>query len=301
MAAPPPVSVVLAEDEPLIRDHLRDLIEDQEGFVVAAATANGTQAVDAVRRLQPDLLILDIEMPGMSGMDVLHALGDDAPPVVFVTAYDRYSLQAFDLHAVDYVLKPVDEDRLSQALDRAARRVRHGDLHRRNRRLVELLRDLGVEPEAPDNAVADAPDNALADAPADALADAPADAVDDTPAVAPPARISVPVRGGWVFVEVADIDWIGAAGVYVHLHVGDQQHLLRETLRTLEDHLPSPPFIRVHRSAIINADRIRSVESLSHGDYLVHLDDDTPIRVSRRYRDAIAALVRSRGDSPTPK
>lgn len=268
-----PVSVVLAEDEPLVRDYLRDLVDEREGFAVVAATANGAQAVDAVRRLQPDLLVLDVEMPGMTGIDVLRALGEEAPPVVFVTAYDQYSLQAFDLHAVDYVLKPVDEDRLAQALDRAAQRVRRGDLHRTNRRLVELLRGLGVEPDAPPSA--------------------------DVPVDASPDRISVPVRGGWVFVDVADIDWVGGAGVYVHLHVGGQQYLLRETLRALEDRLPSPPFLRVHRSAIVNTERIRSVESLSHGDYLAHLDDDTPIRVSRRYRDAISAMVRGRESAST--
>ncbi len=266
-----PVSVVLAEDEPLVRDYLRDLVDEHDGFSVAAATENGAQAVDAVRRHRPDLLVLDVEMPGMTGIDVLHALGDEAPPVVFVTAYDRYSLQAFDLHAVDYVLKPVDEDRLGQALDRAAQRVRNGDLRRTTHRLVELLRGLGVDPDA----------------------GPPLEASPAVPADAPPDRISVPVRGGWVLVKPADIDWVSGAGVYVHLHVGDEQYLLRETLHGLEARLPTPPFLRVHRSAIVNVERIRSVDSLSHGDYRICLDDDTPIRVSRRYREAIAALVRN--------
>ena len=269
MTAPLPprsLSVVLAEDEPLVREYLRDLVDERDGLSVVAVVSSGPQAVAAVREHRPDILLLDVEMPGSTGVEALRALGDEAPPVVFVTAYSQYTLEAFDLHAVDYVLKPVDEDRLCQALDRAADRVRQGGLRQTNRRLLDLLLDLGVEPEE-------------------------AGVLD--PAEAPVERLSVPARGGWVLVDAADIDWIGGAGVYVEVHVGARRYLLRETLRALGDRLPTPPFARVHRSAIVNTERIRSVESLAHGDYLVHLADDTPIRVSRRYRDAIAALVRN--------
>ena len=267
MTTPPaPFSVVVAEDEPLVREYLRDLVDERGRFVVAAVAANGPQAVAAVREHRPDILLLDVEMPGTTGVEALRALGDEAPPVVFVTAYSQYTLEAFDLHAVDYVLKPVDEDRLHQALDRAAARVREGALRQTNRRLLDLLLALGVEPEE-------------------------AGALD--PADAPLERLSVPSRGGWVLVNVADIDWIGGAGVYVEVHVAGHRYLLRETLRALEDRLPRPPFARVHRSAIVNTERIRTVDSLAHGDYLVHLVDATPIRVSRRYRDAIATLVRN--------
>lgn len=262
-----PLTVVLAEDEPLVRDYLRDLIEERSEFTVVAATANGVQAVAAVRQHRPDLLLLDVEMPGMTGVDVLGALGAEAPPAIFVTAYGRYSLQAFDLHAVDYVLKPVDEDRFNQALGRAASRIRHGHLRRVNGRLLDLLRGLGVEPDATEILAACPTETSLE-------------------------RIAVPVRGGWVFLDATDIDWVGGAGVYVQLHVGNSRYLLRETLRTLEGRLPSPPFFRVHRSAIVNVERICAIDSISHGDYLVHLADDTPIRVSRRYRSVVAALVR---------
>lgn len=261
-----PITVVLAEDEPLVREYLRDLVDERDGFSVAAAATNGTQAVAAVREHRPDVLLLDVEMPGRTGVEVLRALGDEAPPVIFVTAYTQYTVEAFDLHAVDYVLKPVDEDRLHQALDRAAARVRQGDLRRTNRRLLDLLLDLGVEPE--ETGVLD-------------------------PAEAPLERLSVPSRGGWVLVDIAEVDWIAGAGVYVEVHVGDRRYLLRETLRALEGRLPTPPFARVHRSAIVNTDRIRAVDSLTHGDYLARLADGTPIRVSRRYRDAVAALVRN--------
>ena len=261
-----PISVVVAEDEPLVRGYLQDLIDEREGFIVVATAKNGAQAVEAVRRHQPDLLLLDIEMPVMTGIDVLGALGDEAPPAIFVTAYDRYSLQAFDLHAIDYVLKPIDEARFFQALDRSFERVKQGELHQVNQRLLHLLSELGVEPEE-------------------------AGVLETPPADVPLARLSVYVRGGWLLLDVEDIDWIGGAGVYAQIYVGDQRYLLRETLRALEERLPSPPFARVHRSAIVNRDRIQSVQTLPHGDYLLHLADDTPIRVSRRYRDSIAALV----------
>ena len=266
------LTVVLAEDEPLARAHLRELLAEDDDVVVVAECADGPRAVEAVRAHRPDLLLLDVEMPGMTGFDVLVALGDEAPPVVFVTAYDRYALRAFDLHAVDYVLKPVDDRRFGVALQLAKERARHGELQRLSRRLLDVLRGLGVDTDLD-------------------LLDAPPDS---------PSWLAVPVREGWRRLNMAEIDWVEGAGVYVHVHAGPDRFLLRRTMRDLGVWLPTPPFVRVHRSAIVNVGRVRTVRPVSNGRYVLVLDDETTIQTSRRYRQAVALLVRDSGDALPP-
>ena len=268
-------TLLLVDDEPLVRDHLRELVEAQGDFAVAGECRNGSEALEAVRTLRPDLLLLDVEMPGMTGLDVVAALGNEAPRVVFVTAYDRYALSAFDLHAVDFVLKPVDEERLRRALRRANAEVRRGEINRLSRRLVTLLREMGADIEP-----AELPE--------------PEDVVPAPTEEQPITRLSIRNRGRWTLVDVQDVDWIEAAHVYSKVHAGGRAYLLRQPLRRLEHSLPDI-FCRIHRSTIVNAMRVREVRAISHGEYVVTLHDGTPLKVSRSYRDRLIALVNWRG------
>ena len=270
----PPLRVGIADDEPLARKRLRALLADRDDVALAVEARNGREAVEAVRRAHAehaplDLLLLDVEMPELDGLGAVSELAaEERPAVVFVTAYDRYAVQAFELHALDYVLKPFDDDRFHEALDRAAERRRGGDEDALTDRTLSLLRP-----------------------PAD---ETPADfEAEPTDADAPDRLRRVAVRTGDRFhlVDADDIDWVEGAGVYVRLVTGEKSHLLRTNLADLERRLDPATFLRVHRSSIVNLDRVREVRVRPHGEYVLVLEDGTRLKVSRTYSDRVRAYL----------
>ncbi|HMO64659.1 MAG TPA: LytTR family DNA-binding domain-containing protein [Verrucomicrobiota bacterium] len=250
--------VVIADDEPLARERIEQLLAACSDMEIAATAGDGRAAVEAVRAHRPDLLFLDVQMPELDGFGVLAELGADAPPaVIFCTAYDQFALNAFEVHALDYLLKPFDEERFTQALDRARRQPARpaGGPDPLAARLAALLESVRPGPPAGGD------------------------------------RLAVRSEGRVVLVKLADIDWVEAADNYVNLHVGRDSHLMRETMNHLEQRLDPARFARISRSTIVNLDRIRELQPMFHGDYTVVLRDGTKLALSRNYRERLAHLL----------
>ena len=245
------VRVLIADDEPLARERLRTLLGHEEWLELVAECPTGTDAIDAIGRLEPDLVFLDVQMPGASGFEVIEAVGAARMPlVVFVTAFDHYALRAFDVHALDYLLKPFDRQRFHEALIRARQtleRPSNGDLERR---LLELVQDLKPTPQRLE-------------------------------------RFVIKSGGRVFFVRAGEIDWIEAAGNYVKLHVGNDAHLFRETMNAIEAQLDSDTFFRIHRSHIVNIERVKELQPWFNGEYVVFLRNGTRLTLSRSYRDKL--------------
>ena len=250
-----PIRVLIVDDEPLAREKIRALVGEDPGVEVVGECGNGAEAVEQVRALAPDLLLLDVQMPEAGGFDVLEALAADRPPlVIFITAYDRYAVRAFEVNAFDYLLKPFDRERFSAAIERAKeqiRRQRDGDLGRRILTLLEQIKD---EPKHLE-------------------------------------RLVVKTGGRIFFIQADEIDWVEAEGNYVQIHVGKKAHLLRETLTNLEAQLDPKKFVRIHRSTIVNLSRVRELHSWTHGEYHVILHDGTQLTLSRNYRDNLQSVL----------
>lgn len=249
------IRAVIVDDEPLARRRIRSLLVEARDVEVVAECANGREAIRAVEASPPDLLFLDIQMPELDGFDVLQAIGvDHVPVVIFVTAYDRFALRAFEAQALDYLLKPFDDERFEAALQRARARIRQqqgSDLDRRLRALLEEVRgDRGYL-----------------------------------------RRLVVPTGHRSVFIRTEEIDWIEADRNYIRLHVGAQAYLLRENLGRIESALDPATFCRIHRSTIVNVDRIQAVESLFRGEYQVVLRDGTKLTSGRSYRRSLHTLM----------
>jgi two-component system, LytTR family, response regulator len=268
-AAARPLRALIVDDEPLARARLRELLSAEADIDVIGECGNGDDAVDAIKRDSPDLVLLDIQMPELDGFGVVRAVGiERMPAVVFVTAHDEHAVAAFEVHAVDYVLKPVDPDRFSEAVRRAKRRIAAaaGGAGSRDddRDLRERLAALVAEVSA---------------------AVAPAGVAAST------GRLAIKGEGRVVFVRIIDVDWVEAMDNYVRLHVGRDVHMMRETLSNLETRLSGTTFLRIHRSAIVNIERIREVQPWFAGDYVVILTDGTKLTTGRRYRAAVQALL----------
>jgi two-component system LytT family response regulator len=243
--------VVVVDDEPPARDKLRRFIEEDGRAHIVGEAGDGLEALRVIEAAAPDLVFLDIQMPEMDGFEVLEALDLDVlPRVVFVTAHDQHALRAFEVRALDYLLKPVDRQRFSDALERA-------------------LEVTGASP---------APHDARS-----VLAELP-------PERRVLERFLVRSRGRMLLVPAASVDWIGGAGNYAELHVGPDMHLVRGTLAEIEARLPSERFARIHRSAIVNLDRVKALHPWSHGDLLLELADGTELRLSRRYRGRLEGI-----------
>jgi len=251
--------VAIVDDEAPARTAIRILLGRRADVDVVAECRNGVEAVEVLRWVTVDLLLLDVQMPGLDGFGVLHALGPDkVPPTVFVTAFDTYALRAFEVEAVDYVLKPFDEARFLAAFDRARKRIAE-------RRTAQWARRL------------------LAATPGRAGA---------APACLP--RLPIPVGNRMIFVDFDAIDWIQAADQYVMVHVGAKEYLLRESLQRLARRLPADRFAQIHRSHVVNIAKVREVTRLGNGDGAVTLDDGQRLRMSRRYRHGLTRELGSR-------
>ncbi len=255
-----PIRVLIADDEPPARSRLRHLLAPDPEIEIVGETASGTETVAAIRQTAPDLVFLDVQMPDLDGFGVVAEIGPESmPTVVFVTAFDQYALRAFEACALDYLLKPFDDERFGRTLERAREEVRRGRLDG----LCGKLRSLLTEgPQVP-------PEGARQ---------------------APVERLAIRSAGRVVFVDTADIDWIEGAGSYVRLHVGSRSYLLRDTLRHLESSLDPGRFLRIHRSAMVNRTRVQELRPRPHGESLVILGDGTELKLSRTYRDRLARL-----------
>jgi two-component system LytT family response regulator len=259
-----PMRVVVADDEPLARRRVLRLLRERDDDVdVVAVCETGAQAVDAIRETRPDLVFLDVQMPELDGFEVLERLGGELPSVVFVTAHDRYALRAFEVHALDYLLKPFDAERFHQALERGrtqvARRAEGGP-NRVASLLEQLARERGPAPEA-------APRRRWLD------------------------WVMVKSRGRVEFLRMADVDWIEAEGNYVKLHAGKKGWLIREKIGTLEERLDPDTFLRVHRSSIVQLDRVAELHPMVAGDGILVLRDGTQVKLSRGYRKRLLERV----------
>jgi len=250
--------VLIADDEPLARQHIADRLAHEENVEIAGTASDGLETVEMIRRLKPDVVFLDVQMPGATGLDVIDTIGpDEMPATIFVTAFDRYALNAFDVAAVDYLVKPFDDERFSEAFRRARRSVELEEVDRMTRRLVTLLQE-SDGPQKPAPAQREYMD-----------------------------RIPVESRGQLRVVPVSKVDYITASGPYAELHVGGNTYAVRERMQTLEERLDPDVFMRVHRSVIVRLDRIDTMLRSPGGDYAVKLKDGTELSVSRARRDAL--------------
>jgi two-component system, LytTR family, response regulator len=250
------IRVLIVDDEPIARRGIRQQLRSEADLEVIGEYGDGAAAIDAITGLAPDLVFLDIQMPEVGGFDVVEAIGvARMPAVVFVTAYDEHALRAFDVHAVDYVLKPIDRHRFRTAVERARQRLAHapGQL---DRRIAAALGELG------------------------------------RPAHDYAKRLAIKGDGRVILVDVDEVDRLEAAGNYVEVHSGARQHLVRETMASLEARLDPARFVRVSRSSIVNATLVRELQPMFNGDFVVVLRDGTKVAGSRRYRAAFDRLTR---------
>lgn len=261
-AAPHRVRTLIVDDEPAARRGVRLLAERDELIDVVGEATGGEEAVNLIVRERPDLVFLDVQMPTCDGFGVLSRIGAaDAPVIIFVTAYDDYALRAFDVNAVDYLLKPFDDARFAAALQRAKDAVRNRRGETSDERLNQLLNYLKMtNPTTPPTQRHD--------------------------------RILVKSSGEIFFLKAEEIDWIEAEGDYMKFHVAGKTHMMRETMARLEERLDAKQFIRIHRSTIVNLDRMRKLTPSFAGEYAVVLQDGTKLKLSRGYHERIATLLK---------
>lgn len=287
------VRVLIVDDERLARQRVRRLVQSEADVEVVGEAESGHEAVALIRELRPDLVCLDVQMPGLDGFGVLRELeGGHVPMVLFVTAYDEHAQRAFDVHAVDYVLKPVDEDRFRAAFGKARLQRANAVAAARLGELLETVRRLADGSAAIADVRGDVAGGALGSrlATANATANVTANAVPGGNAHFA-SRILVKLDGRMFFVKTSEIDWIEADRNYVRLHVGKTTHTIRERIGHLEETLDPRVFARIHRSTIVNLNRVREMQQWFSGDYVVILEDGTRLRLSRHYRDRVEKQV----------
>jgi two-component system LytT family response regulator len=250
-----PFSTLLVDDEPLAREGLRMLLANDTDVSVIHEAKNGREAVESIRTTRPDLVFLDVQMPEMDGFAVVQEVGAERmPAVVFVTAHDKYAIQAFEINAIDYLLKPVTEERFAKALARSKTLLQSKQTAEPNRQILSLLETLA------------APRSALK-------------------------RLAVRSAGKTIFVDVEDIDWIEAAENYVQLHAGRAEHLLHVTMNTLEKSLDADLFLRIHRSVIVNVKRIKQLQPVMHGEFVITLENGVRLQSGRSYTERLKTLA----------
>jgi two-component system LytT family response regulator len=245
------VRTVLVDDEAVARRRMRRLLASEQDVAIVDECGNGAEAVTVIRREAPDLVLLDVQMPELNGFEVIERLGDHLPCVIFVTAFDRYAMRAFDVHAIDYLLKPFPASRFQLALARARERIR---MRQTDAGLVSLIASLKQRSSYL-------------------------------------SRVSVKVGGRIVLVDLRTVDWIEAADNYLRLHCGSREYVLRETMAALERQLDPDCFVRIHRSMIVRIDRIREFHPATHGDMDVILRDGTRLTLSRTWRGRARHLL----------
>ena len=260
------LKAIIVDDESLARKGLKLRLEEIDGVEVIAECGNGREALNKVAELEPDLIFLDIQMPGMSGFDVVSRLQqDDMPLIVFVTAYDEYAIRAFDVHAVDYLLKPIESGRLQEAVDHARSHKALDGAVADKQRLLDLIISITGKSET-------------------AIAQL---LKDHTGSRAYPEKIAIKDGSETTLVPTDDIDWVDAAGDYMCVHANDETHVMRITMKELEDQLDPANFQRVHRSTIVNLDRVIRVCSHMNGEFHLILNNGASIKMSRSYKEKV--------------
>jgi len=268
-----PVRTLLVDDEPLALRGLAIRLEAHTDVEIIGTCVNGREAVKAIKEQKPDLVFLDIQMPGFDGFSVVRSLVGEAeiPFVVFVTAYDEYALEAFEAHALDYLLKPVEEERLQEALDRVRLAMSQRAAIEQNARLVDLIENMDKPPVEALTAIIEQPTASI-----DSRYDP---------------HLRIKDRGHITIVNIDDVDYIDAAGDYMCIHVGEKTHILRETMKTMEKRLDPKVFQRVHRSTIVNLDKVREVRPHSNGECFLSLTCGMELKVSRSYKDVVGRFL----------
>jgi two-component system, LytTR family, response regulator len=255
------IRTLIVDDEELARRGLRSLLRHAEDVEILGECRTGREAIEAIRRFEPDLVFLDVQMPGKNGFDVIAEIDEEkCPYVIFVTAFDKFALRAFDVHALDYLLKPLNEERLKAALARARATLASTRDESLISRFVQIASELrSAQPDSPQLSAID--------------------------------RLPVRDSGKVTAVRVADIDWVEASHNYVLLHVGEKSLILREPIASVEVRLAMSGFVRIHRSALVNVDRVRELRTRSKGEFDVVLHNGQQLKMTRNYRSAVERLV----------
>lgn len=249
------IRALIVDDELLARERIRDILESDSEIEIIGECAGGQEAIEAIERQTPDLVFLDVEMPGKDGFAVLEELGPDRiPAIIFVTAYDQYAVRAFEVYALDYLLKPFDRERFEKALLRAKAHIQNEKSENITERILSALEEIKSKPVHLE-------------------------------------RLVIKMNGHVFFVKTDDIDWLEAEGNYVRLHAGKESYLLRDTISALEGQLDPKRFVRVHRSAIVNVDRIQELQAWFHGEYRIILREGVQLTLSRSYREKLHELL----------
>src|SRR5882757_8019518 len=249
-----PIRALIVDDEPLARKRIYDLLRQDKEVDVIGECGSGSAAMEVLEREKPDLLFLDIQMPEVDGFELLDAIEGAVPAIIFVTAYDKYALRAFDAQAVDYLLKPFNESRFHQALHRAKEKIGKAGSGQVNADLLSLLKDVQNGRKSAD-------------------------------------RLVIKSGGRVLFLKTTDIDYVEAAGNYLNLYVGKETHLIRETMQSLESRLNPERFLRIHRSTFVNLERIKELQPWFGGEYVVVLRDGRKLTLSRTYRARVQQLL----------
>ncbi|HKJ44244.1 MAG TPA: LytTR family DNA-binding domain-containing protein [Balneolales bacterium] len=250
-------SVLIVDDESHARERLKKYIKSDQDLSISGECSNGVEAVKIIKKKNPDLVFLDVQMPQMDGLGVIETVGAKQMPVtIFVTAYDRFAIQAFKVNAMDYLLKPVAKDRFEESVNRAKEYFSKNENNEINKRMLDLLQEMRPQKQFID-------------------------------------RIMVKTSDRMYLVKVKDIDWIEADDNYAKLHVGNKYHLLRQTMKSLEDTLDPGIFLRIHRSVIVNMDRIKEIQQWFNNEYTVILKDGTELTMSRGYKDKAKEMFKN--------
>jgi two-component system, LytTR family, response regulator len=297
-----PIRTLIVDDESLARENLRLRLRGLDDFVIVGECASGSEAIGAIAGMRPDLVFLDIRMPDLDGFSVIERIDPSTmPAIVFITAFDRYAIEAFRVHALDYLLKPIEEERFAETLQACRQRVTEmrrlgagggtggleagGGATRAGESLFQLSGAATSLPEAPGPGaipLAGAPRSGAPAGPTGLAADPLFD------------RLVIKTGGRVFFLRIGTVDWIEAYGDYVRLHVGAQSYLLRRTMNEMETRLPARDFARTSRSAIVNLDRVKDLEPASRGELLVRLTTGRELKLTRVYREKLERLLGDR-------
>lgn len=249
------IRALIVDDESLARERIRDMLAADDEIEILGDCANGQEAIEAIKHHAPDLVFLDVEMPGIDGFAVLETLQPATLPVIiFVTAYDQYAVKAFEVYALDYLLKPFDRERFEKAVRRAKAHIQNEKSEHITQRILSALEEIKTKPVHLE-------------------------------------RLVIKMNGHVFFVKAEEIDWLEAEGNYVRLHAGKESYLLRDTISALETQLDPKRFVRVHRSAIVNVDRIQELQPWFHGEYRIILREGVQLTLSRSYREKLHELL----------
>lgn len=263
------IRVILADDEPEAREGLRYLLEKEKDIEVVATCANGLQAIEAICTLRPDLMFLDIQMPGANGFEVLNSLEtSQLPAVVFVTAYDQYAVKAFEFHALDYLLKPFTDERFKKALRFAREVVKGGQAASFSPKIAQMLHQVQQQQPTEPQLVPEAAGNQLVNN-----------------------RLVVKSDGKVVFLPLVEISWVQAFDYYIRIHTAGKFHLVRDSMKHMETLLPPDRFVRIHKSSMVNVAFLRKLSPLPSGDWEATLTTGETLKVSRNYRDKIKGFL----------